>query len=114
MGGIIKAICECGFKTDFIAGSTSTNYNEVCNAPALCLNCRNFLVKNYLSDYKICPVCNNSITFYNDPCLQKKNKSNNSYINNFIKTDFILPDTECLCPECSNTKMRFVRISCCE
>ena len=32
MGGIIKAICECGFETDLMTGSSANNYNEVCNA----------------------------------------------------------------------------------
>ncbi len=114
MGGIIKAICECGFKTDFIAGSTSANYNELCNAPSLCLSCRKFLVKNYFSEHNTCPVCNNSVTFYNDLSLQKTDEINMSKLNNLNGQEFVLPDTECLCPACSNKKMRFVTVSCCE
>ena len=53
MGGIIKAICECGFETDFAAGSSASNYKTVCNAPALCLKCRQFTVKNYFSGVEI-------------------------------------------------------------
>ena len=49
MGIIIKAICKCGFESeDIFAGGGFLNFQTNCSAPAICLNCRRFLIKNYM------------------------------------------------------------------
>jgi len=106
MGGIIKAICECGFETDLMTGSSANNYHKVCNAPALCLNCSKLLTNNYLSDDTKCSTCDNPVTFYNDSSLHETAE------NNMESVYFFLPEGNCLCPACGKMKMRFIHTGC--
>lgn len=110
MGGIIKAICKCGFETDFMAGSSATNYNEVCNAPAICFKCRKLVIKNYLSEDLICPACRNQVTFYNHQSLQKHDQ--NEDLTHTLSKDFVLPEVNCHCPKCGRKEMQFLHTGC--
>ena len=52
MGSILRGICKCGFDTDtFFAGGGLHDSETNCFAPAVCRNCKEFLVKNYLKKY---------------------------------------------------------------
>ena len=95
MGGIIKAICKCGFETDFMGGSSATNYSEVCNAPAICFKCKKIIIKNYLSDDINCQTCSNPVTFYNHKSLQQQDK--NEDLTDPLTRELALPEVNCLC-----------------
>ena len=110
MGGIIKAICKCGFEPDFMAGSSASKYNEVCNAPAICSKCSKLVIKNYLSDDSNCPTCNNQVIFYNHKLLHNLDK--NGVLTNLHTRDFTLPDVNCLCPKCGKKGMEFLHTGC--
>ena len=64
MGSILKAKCECGFKTKFPGGAGKVDFNEKCNFPAICENCKEFVVINYLAKYHRCPKCRKKVKFY--------------------------------------------------
>jgi predicted RNA-binding Zn-ribbon protein involved in translation (DUF1610 family) len=110
MGGIIKAICKCGFESDFMAGSSASNYNEACSAPAICYTCKKLVVKNYLLDDLTCPACNNQVIFYNHKSLQNPGK--NGVLTNSQTRDFTLPEVNCLCPKCGKKEMMFLHTGC--
>lgn len=118
MGGIIKAHCKCGFESeDIYAGGGRSNFLEVCNAPAICLNCNIFLIKNYMKEQSNCPKCRKKVVFYNDPQVQEQaSESYESYNDIFSwnvsdeKGEFRLPDTKYLCPKCKEMTMEFLDI----
>ena len=115
MGTIIKAICNCGFKSeDVFAGGGFSNFRTICLAPALCLNCKTFVVKNYLNKYSRCPVCRKKVTFYNNPILQVStvdlDKESIFSWHTKEKEEFLLPDTLYLCPKCEQIRLKFVWI----
>ena len=115
MGTIIKAICKCGFESkDILAGGGFSNFQTTCMAPAICLNCRKFLVKNYKEKDENCPTCGKKVVFYNDPSLQIRIKEPTkarvifSWRISDDGKDFRLPDTLYLCPECGEMTLTFV------
>jgi len=110
MGGIIKAICKCGFETGFMGGSSAANYINVCNAPAICISCKTFMVKNYLSDNTKCESCNSQIIFYNNKILQ--GLPSEKSVHDTAKKEFVLPEVNCLCPKCDEIKMKFLSTGC--
>jgi len=110
MGGIIKAICKCGFETDFMTGSSATNYNEVCNAPAICFKCSKLVTRNYLSEDAACPACSNPLVFYNQRSLQDLGE--NEKLLHPQTGVFILPVVNCLCPKCNKKEMKFLHTGC--
>ena len=60
MGDIIKAICECGFESEDIFaghGGGFPFFQKICMVPAICLDCRKLLVKDYLKKHAKCPDC---------------------------------------------------------
>lgn len=118
MGSIIKAICECGFESgDIFAGGGFLNFQTICSAPAICLNCNRFLIKNYMKKYSKCPVCWKKVTFYNDPSVQiqinesyKKSDNVFSWHVNDEKGEFRLPNTRYLCPKCGKMTLKFEKV----
>jgi len=97
-------------ETDFMDGSSATNYLNVCNAPAICMSCKTFMVKNYLSDDTKCESCDSQIIFYNNNVLQRL--SSEKYVLYTDKTEFILPEEKCLCPKCNKKEMKFEHTGC--
>ena len=114
MGGIIKAVCECGFETDFMGGSGGRNFNEVCYAPALCPACKTFFVENYTKDDPVCPKCSGAITFYDASMLQAGGGGATTQAEAGTETPslFILPRTLCFCPKCEKMTMKFIHTGC--
>jgi len=118
MGSILKAQCKCGFELeDIFAGGGMLNFHEICDAPAICLNCNIFLIKNYMKKYSKCPRCQKKVAFYNDLQVQKKvSESYETYNDIFSwnvndeKGEFRLPDTQYYCPECNEMTLKFVCI----
>lgn len=117
MGEIIKAICTCGFESENIfAGGGFQNFQTTCTAPAICLNCRKFLIKNYKKKHEKCPDCGKGVTFYNNPSLQiqtdesKKSRVIFSWHISGKRGDFQLPDTQYLCPRCGKMTLTFIVI----
>jgi len=117
MGGIIRAICKCGFESDKIfAGSGFRNFQTVCAAPAICLNCRRLLIKDYMKKQEKCPDCGREVTFYTDPSLQaqmnesKKPEDIFSWHLSDGMGDFQLPNTQYLCPKCGKMTLTFILI----
>ena len=110
IGGIIKAICKCEFETDFMAGSSAKNYLDVCNAPAICMSCKTFMVKNFLADDTKCESCDSQIIFYNNNALQRL--SSEKCVNDTAKKEFVLPEEKYLCPKCDKKEMKFEHTGC--
>lgn len=117
MGSIIKAVCKCGFESgDIFAGGGFQNFQTTCMAPAICLNCRKLLIKNYTKEHEKCPDCGREVTFYNDPQVQtqtnesKKTRDIFSWHTNDEREDFQLPDTQYLCPKCGKMTLTFILI----
>ncbi len=111
MGSILRGICKCGFDTDtFFAGGGFHDSETKCSAPAVCRNCKEFLVKNYLKKYSKCPVCRKKVTFYNSPSLQIESSQTGSNNCNIVFSwdDFCLPGTLYWCPKCKEMRMKFI------
>ena len=111
MGDILRGICKCGFDTDtFFAGGGFHDSETNCSAPAVCRNCKEFLVKNYLKKYSKCPVCRKKVTFYNSPSLQIESSQTGSNNCNIVFSwdDFCLPGTLYWCPKCEEMRMKFI------
>jgi ribosomal protein S27AE len=114
MGDMLQAMCECGFKSEpILAGGGMVNFTHYCGAPAVCLHCQDFLIKNYKKKYSKCPSCGKKVTFYNDPSLQlpvtesyKHHQIFEWHINN-EKADFRLQDTQYFCPKCGKMTLTF-------
>ncbi|MBT7087989.1 hypothetical protein HN928_03400 [bacterium] len=117
MGSIIRAHCKCGFESeDIYAGGGMMNFHEICNAPAICLHCNTFLIKNYMKKYSKCPKCRKKVTFYNDSQVQEKvSESDESYYDIFSwdmeeKGTFFLLNIQYYCPKCKKKSLKFVDI----
>lgn len=118
MGGIIKAHCKCGFESENIyAGGGMLNFHEICNAPAICLNCNIFLIKNYMKKHSKCSECRGKVTFYNDLQVQEQVSESYKWYNDMFswnvsdeKGEFRLPDTKYLCPKCNKMTMEFLDV----
>jgi Zn finger protein HypA/HybF involved in hydrogenase expression len=115
MGNILRGSCRCGFDTDDIfVGGGFMNFMDTCNAPALCLSCNEFLVRNYIKKGTArCPACHKSVTFYDDPSLSDQSTQTEEFDwlvtwriadrNEFFK----LADTRYLCPQCKQMTLVF-------
>jgi len=119
MGTIISAECECGFEPgEIFAGGGMFDFAGVCDVPALCENCREFVVVNYLGRSPKCPKCRKKVIAYNDPILQTKRDktgSGSDVFHWFIEksnVSFVLPDDYYLCPKCGKKRMRFFDVGC--
>jgi len=114
VGGIIKAVCACGFETDFMGGSGRQNVDEVCYAPALCPACKIFLVENYMKENPVCPKCDAAIMFYDSSALQAGRNDRQTPAEENIAAPglFILPRTSCFCPKCEKMTMKFIHTGC--
>jgi DNA-directed RNA polymerase subunit RPC12/RpoP len=134
MGAVIEARCACGFESGRIyAGGGFQNFEQVCAAPALCMKCRQFVIKNYKNKYSKCPTCNRKLMFYNDSKLQApKDGKRGEYgvfkqgefrfpdnfdpgkgdgpRDVFVWGKFRLPDVEYLCPKCGKMTMEFSHV----
>ncbi len=111
MGALITAACACGFETDFTAGAGRSRHHDVCHAPAMCLSCKRFLVKNYLDAAPRCGHCGDMVCFYNNPRLQDRPAQ---AAENKRQQMFVLPDCACLCPTCGNKTLYFSSQGCWE
>ncbi len=115
MGIKLRGLCKCGFDTgDIFVGAGFMNFMDTCNAPAICLNCNEFLVRNYMKKNEArCPGCDGKVTFYDDPSLYDPSAKIEEHGYLFIwrvadKDEFFkLPDTSFLCPKCKNMTLVF-------
>ena len=118
MGSFLHAKCECGFNSEFAAGGGFINFKTNCSAPAICQHCMKFHVLNYLTSDQECPECGNMITFYNDPSVQvtlddSVKQTRYDFEKNVFSWfldpgEFVLPNTNYLCPDCGKMTMRFL------
>ena len=113
MGSILQGHCKCGFDTgDIFAGGGFLNFQKTCNAPAICIKCSKFLIKNYMKKETVkCPTCRGKVTFYNDSTLQRPTvKVEFDEIFSWNIDDeslFTLPNTKYLCPKCKKMTLVF-------
>ncbi len=115
MGTIIRGRCQCGFDTkDVFAGGGFVNFMDTCNAPAVCLDCGEFLVRNYINRNNVrCPGCNKLVTFYDDPSVFEhwQEAKEHDYLFTWRIADkdefFKLPDARFLCPKCKKMTLIF-------
>ena len=115
MGSILRGLCKCGFDTgDIYVGAGFVNFMETCNAPAICLHCNEFLVRNYLKkETTVCPGCHGKVTFYDDPSLSAPHPHVEGdgclFTWKLANRDghFKLPRADFLCPKCKKTTLVF-------
>jgi hypothetical protein len=115
MGNVLRGRCACGFDTgDIFAGGGFITYADKCNAPAVCLDCSEFLVRNYLQkETTVCPGCHGKLTFYDDPSLftspQQIEGDGFLFTWKLANKDghFRLPRAEFLCPKCKKMTLMF-------
>ncbi len=115
MGNILRGRCACGFDTgDVFAGGGFITYTDMCNAPAVCLSCSEFLVRNYLKkETTVCPGCHGRVTFYDDPSLHSAQQhiEGDGFLFTWKLADreghFKLPRARFLCPKCRQMALVF-------
>jgi hypothetical protein len=115
MGNILRGTCTCGFDTgDIFAGGGFITHSDMCNAPAVCPVCSEFLVRNYLKkDTTLCPGCHGRLTFYDDPSLFTPPPVIEGDGNLFTwklanrEGHFKLPRTNFFCPKCKKMTLVF-------
>jgi hypothetical protein len=115
MGNILRGRCTCGFDTgDVFAGGGFMTYTDICNAPAICPECNEFLVRNYLKkEITLCPGCHGKVTFYDDPSLHvpAPRVEGNGYLFTWKlagkEGHFKLPRTSFFCPVCKQMTLVF-------
>jgi len=115
MGNKLRGRCECGFDTgEIFAGAGFISHTDVCNAPAVCLDCGEFLVRDYLKrDASLCPGCHEKLTFYDDPSLYTlpPGVEGNGclFAWKLANSDghFRLPRASFLCPKCRKMTLVF-------
>lgn len=112
MGGIIKVECTCGFETDYMGGSGKENFEEVCYAPALCQNCRELIIGNYMDATLTCEKCSGKIIYYNAPELHEGTKRGSDADSKKRPALFILPSEKCECPRCGQKNLSFTHVGC--
>ena len=102
MGSILKAECKCGFISTFIAGGGKLNFTDTCYAPAVCVDCGEFFIRNYFFKFIKCPKCHKKAFFYDHPSLQSNESTKNNIFSLHLndEKDFVLFDKDYLCPEC--------------
>ena len=133
MGAMIEGRCPCGFESGTIfAGGGFKNFKEVCAAPALCVKCMQFVVKNYYDKDSKCQECGGKVTFYNDPKLQARRNEMEHLGQSKLPPErgmaqelvrdvfdwggredesrFRLPNVQYLCPKCGEMTMRFQHV----
>lgn len=109
MGSILKAECSCGFVTTFPAGGGVLNFTDTCFAPAICVDCGEFFIRNYFSKFIKCPKCHKKAYFYDNPSLHSNEITDNIVFswNLQDEREFILYDKDYLCPKCKQFSLRF-------
>ena len=60
MGGILLVLCTCGFRRQLNEGPVGSEYH----LPALCEECREFIVVNYYKPK--CPTCGKRPVFFGE------------------------------------------------
>lgn len=92
------------------------NFMTVCDAPAICRNCRLFLVRNWLKPSARCPRCRRQVTFYSDPSVQEPVSPPGDEADCILswntegKGTFRLPRTRYLCPSCGKLTLEFEEV----
>ena len=113
MDQILKAQCSCGFiSNDFFAGGGMRNFDVVCNAPSICVNCEYFFTDNYFNKSIICPKCKSDALFYDDPYLQIDSDDSRMVFSWHLQDGrvFTLPRTTYYCPDRKKKRMYFKSI----
>jgi len=109
MGGIVKALCPCGYQREMYLGGGMRNYTTYCNFPILCRKCKLLLEVNLLKKDVACPICHHSdYMAYDDPslCFQKGNEIF-SWNYEKIGRQLVLTDGIYFCPGCRQSSLRF-------
>lgn len=109
MGSLLHAECRCGFISNFPAGGGMLNFTDTCYAPAVCVACGEFFIRNYFSKFIKCPKCRKKAHFYDDPSLQSSEVTDRAVFawNLDDEREFVLYDKDYLCPECKQFTLKF-------
>jgi hypothetical protein len=100
MGQMLNAICnKCGFQKEVSFGAGMSDFQTVCNVPALNTKTGKLVVKNFLKVDKQA----NDITFYNDPKMYKGEIEDEYH----QWGDIFLSPKNNLCPKCKTYSMNF-------
>lgn len=104
MGPIAKAKCSrCGFDSGelFLEDTGLYGYTTKNMEPAICPQCKKFVVADYLKKPLKCTNCGNELVFYNNPAVRKPSKKSSHSQN------FELFSKTFLCPKCNKIAMKF-------
>jgi hypothetical protein len=114
VGSLINAKCSCGFSMDFAAGGGFTSFKTLCAAPAVCNECHEFIISNYIEIKPKCPKGHKNVIFYNDLSLQMpSSKPIGSVFSWNIgerKPVFELGNQPYYCPKCKKFELYFSNI----
>ena len=113
MGSIVKAVCECGFKTeDMCLGGGMSNFTTVCSFPNYCKSCKSFFIANMFDEKIICVNCKSEETLpYNDKSLVKDLSRTSFGWNSDTKYGQLkLSEKNSFCPKCENYSLEFIRV----
>jgi len=113
MGGIYRAECKCGYRSGELFLQFGIVYADRFFVPALCRECREIVVVNYIENPGTCPTCSKKIVLFDelsageDDHPVKQGEALLSYYNDKDLRDFIMWDTYYLCPKCGECRLVF-------
>jgi hypothetical protein len=123
MGGLIKAICECGFESDDLPiGSGMMDYKEgVCGVPNYCDNCKIIgvaIIKDQISksssnaetENKItCRQCGREAHYYGEIVKGKIEYKADNIADWPVTNDkvWVLKNKFYYCPKCQKNRIKF-------
>ena len=109
MGSILKVECSCGFTNTFPVGGGMLSFKDTCYAPAVCVDCGEFFIRNYFSKFIKCPKCHKKAFFYDHPSLQSSETTDSEVFSWNLQDwrEFVVYDKDYLCPECKQLALRF-------
>ena len=110
MGSIVETSCPCGFSMEnlFVGGGMG-NYDVFNGVVALCLECNEIAVANYMEEKPTCSTCGGTLAFYLTPTPAAKEAGKSP------QECSSWPDTDmhgCLCPSCGRMAMEFRAAGC--
>ena len=103
------AECKCGFLVVFAIGRPTPKNRYTFYAPAICLDCGEFFLRNYCSVFIKCPKCRKKAHFYDEPFLQSKEIAVGTVVSWLVDEErrFTLYNKNYLCPKCKRFSMKF-------
>ena len=111
MGSAVIAVCKCGYEENFMIGSGSMDFNEVCYFPCLCKKCNGAVGVNLLDSSPTCPICkDNAVIPYDkeELILERGQDEVASWnVEEQVGRSVKLTDGKYYCPYCKEYNLTF-------